>query len=325
MQNANAVGIPVGVYFYSTAKSEADAIRDAHFVIDNMKGYKVSYPVVIDLEDSSQAYLTKSQLGIIAKAFCNEIKAAGYTPMLYCNENWYNNYIDVTQVADVEKWIARYNYKYSDSIKRDVWQCCNTGRVDGVQGNCDIDFGYKDYTQIITPRTEPQPGYQKSTGYWVKDSRGWWFCYYAGGYPKNQWEKIIGTWYWFDEDGYMATDWTKLEDQWYYMDESGARQSGWLLLGNTWYYLNEDGVMQTGWLPQGNVQYYLDGSGAMRTGWVLLDGTWYYFNGSGAIHKGWLLLGNTWYYLDADGKMVTGEFQVGEVNYIFAADGSWVR
>ncbi|WP_443596826.1 GH25 family lysozyme [Agathobacter sp.] len=147
---------------------------------------------MIDLEDSTQTDLSKGRLGAIAKSFCDEIRAAGYTPVLYCNENWYKNYIDVSQVADVEKWIARYSYKYSDSIPRGVWQSCSTGRVDGVKWNCDIDFGYKDYTQIVTPRTEPQAGYHKTVGYWMKDSHGWWLAYYTGGYPTNKWEKISG-------------------------------------------------------------------------------------------------------------------------------------
>ena len=59
------VGIPTGVYFYSKAQSEAQAISDAQFKIDNMRGYNISYPVAIDLEDSSQAFLGTS--GITAQ------------------------------------------------------------------------------------------------------------------------------------------------------------------------------------------------------------------------------------------------------------------
>lgn len=142
MVNANAAGIPVGVYFYSTAQNEAQAVQDAQFVIRSMKGYLVSYPVVIDLEDSSQAHLSKQQIGRIAKAYCDEIRAAGYTPMVYCNENWYRNMIDVSMVSDVEMWVARWGNTYSSDIPRDIWQSCSTGRVAGINGNVDIDFGY---------------------------------------------------------------------------------------------------------------------------------------------------------------------------------------
>lgn len=158
-------------------KSEEEAIADAQFVISNMKGYLVSYPVVIDLEDSSQASLSKTQLGKIAKAYCDEIHAAGYTPMLYCNENWYRNHIDISQITDVEMWVARYGGTYSTSIPRGIWQCRSTGRVNGIGGDVDIDFGYKDYTQIVTPRTDYAEGYVMTEGIWVKDGHGWWYRY----------------------------------------------------------------------------------------------------------------------------------------------------
>lgn len=238
MVNANAAGIPVGVYFYSTAQNEAQAVQDAQFVIRSMKGYLVSYPVVIDLEDSSQAHLSKQQIGRIAKAYCDEIRAAGYTPMVYCNENWYRNMIDVSMVSDVEMWVARWGNTYSSDIPRDIWQSCSTGRVAGINGNVDIDFGYPDYTKIITPRTEPQEGYVMTGGMWVKDSIGWWYQLFAGGYPANEWQNIGGVWYWFDANGYMATGWRQIGGNWYYMNGSGAMTTGWQLIGNSWYYMD---------------------------------------------------------------------------------------
>ena len=323
MQNANAAGIPVGVYFYSTAKSEEEAIADAQFVISNMKGYLVSYPVVIDLEDSSQASLSKTQLGKIAKAYCDEIHAAGYTPMLYCNENWYRNHIDISQITDVEMWVARYGGTYSTSIPRGIWQCCSTGRVNGIGGDVDIDFGYKDYTQIVTPRTDYAEGYVMTEGIWVKDGHGWWYRYFAGGYPANTWKNIRGNWYWFDADGYMETGWHLIDGTWYYFNSSGAMVTGWQLIGNTWYYMDGSGAMATGWCLIGGTWYYFNGSGAMETGWHLIDGTWYYFNGSsGAMTTGWQLIGNTWYYLGTDGKMVTGLTTVTGAIYYLESSGA---
>ena len=84
MTNAIAAGIPVGVYYYSTATTENQSLNDAQFVIDQLQGYKISYPIVLDLEDSSQKNLSKAQLGRIAKTFFDEIRRAGYEPMLYC-------------------------------------------------------------------------------------------------------------------------------------------------------------------------------------------------------------------------------------------------
>ena len=322
MANANAVGIQVGVYFYSTARTEAQAVEDAQFVIQSMKGYLVSYPVVIDLEDASQTNLSRQQITKIARAYCDEIRAAGYMPMVYCNENWYRNMIDASQLTDVEMWVARWGNTYSADIPRDIWQCCSTGRVAGINANVDIDFGYTDYSQIVTPRTEPQAGYVMSGGIWVKDSVGWWYQYFKGGYPANTWENIRGVWYWFDANGYMATGWRFVDGHWYYMNGSGAMTTGWQLIGSTWYYLDGSGAMHTGWQDIGGSRYYLDSSGAMRTGWLLLDGTWYYLNGSGAMTTGWQFVGNTWYYLDADGKMLTGLQEINGLNYYLDSSGA---
>ena len=88
MSGANAAGVPVGCYVYSIAKNAEDAIREAQLAIRMMKGYKVSYPVVFDMEDSSQMSLGKKKITEIVIAFTDEIRRAGYYPMLYLNPNW---------------------------------------------------------------------------------------------------------------------------------------------------------------------------------------------------------------------------------------------
>ncbi len=319
MKGANAAGIPVGVYIYSKATNEAQAVADAKFLIEESTGYLVSYPLVTDLEDQSQVNLGKQVLGKIAKAFSDEVKAAGYTPMIYTNENWYKNVVDMSYVSDVEHWVAAYGIEPDESIPRGIWQCCSTGRVKGIKGNVDINFGNKDYTTIVTPRTEPLAGYGKPVvgGEWRLDGGGWWYHCYDGTYPKNEWKEINGLDYWFNAEGYMAIGWQNIENEWYYMNSSGARLSGcWLELGGVWYYLKEDGKMAIGWNYIGNQWYYLDMSGTMLTGWVQLGDSWYYLiPGWGAMATGWNYIGNQWYYLDMSGTMLTGWVQLGDSWY----------
>ena len=236
MKNANAVDIPGGVYLYSKANTVDEAKAEAQYIINTMQGYQVSYPVVFDLEDPSQSNLGKNQLGAIAKAFCTDIRRAGYTPMLYCNEYWYSSLIDVTQLKNVDKWIARYANTYTETIDRDIWQCCATGRVSGIDGDVDIDFSYKDYTETITPKKYAE------VSKWIQDENGWWYRYGNGEYPAGGWEKIKGIWYLFDSDGYLLTGWQKISGKWYYMNENGAMQTGWQKIGGKWYYMNGSGV-----------------------------------------------------------------------------------
>lgn len=305
MKEADKVHIPVGVYYYSKATTEADAIRDAKFVIENLKGYKVSYPVAIDLEDKVQENLSKEELGKIARAFADEVKSAGYTPMVYANENWYQNYIDWSLLGDVEKWIARYNAIINPKIERQIWQCCDTGLIDGVNGNVDINFGYKDYTKYITPRTEPLESYYKKDT-WMQNDKGWWYQYKDGKYPCNQWEFINGQWYWFNNVGYMQTGWQYIGERWYYLNESGVMATGWEFIDGNWYYLNVSGAMATGWQAIGGHWYYLNASGAMATGWELVNGAWYHMDNSGVMQTGWQAIGGHWYYLKPSGNMAIG-------------------
>lgn len=338
ISGANQVGIPVGVYFYSKAQSVEEAVLDAQFVIENMQGYTISYPVVIDVEDSSQQNLGKDKVGAIAKGFCDEIRAAGYTPMIYANENWYKNYIDMSQLTDVEKWIARYNYFYDTNISRNIWQCSSKGRVAGISGNVDINFGYTDYSQIITPRTAPNDSYSTKNGKWILDSIGWWYRYSNGSYPRNEWAYINGNWYWFDASGYMETGWTYISGNWYYLDANGVMLTGWLYVDGKWYYcdssgkmlqnqwfgnyyLKSDGSMATGWTYRDGVYRYFDANGHIQTGWLYIDGYWYYMNANGIMATGWAYINGNWYYLNASGEMVTDWVFIDGNWYYFSASG----
>ena len=344
MKEAKQAGIPVGVYYYSKATTVDMAIKEAQFTINHMKGYLVSYPVVIDVEDTVQQNLGKNNLAKIIKAFCDEIRAAGYTPMLYTNENWYRNYINMNMLAGEELWVARYNYYYDTAIPRGIWQSSSTSRVNGVSGNVDINFGYKDYTRIVTPRTSALPSYANSSGQWITDSRGKWYQYYGGGYPANKWEQIRGKWYWFDKNGYVTTGWQSIWGLWYYMDSSGAMTTGWQYVGGRWYYMNSSGamltgwqsiggqwyylsssgVMLTGWQDIGGQRYYLSASGAMVRGWVKINGVYYYLSNSGAMVRGWVKINGIYYYLSDTGVMVTGWQNIGGQRYYFNASGAMV-
>lgn len=305
MKEAEKVQIPVGVYYYSKATNEEEAVRDAEFVIENLKGYKVSYPVAIDLEDKAQENLSKEEVGKIAKAFVDEVASAGYTPMVYANEYWHENHIDWSLLEGVEKWIASYAVIPNRNIERGIWQCCDTGLVDGVDGNTDINFGNKDYTKEIEARTEPLESYYKR-GLWMKNDRGWWYQYKKGGYPYNQWESINGKWYWFDKEGYVVTGWQFINGYWYYLDESGAMTTGWQSIDGYWYYLKSSGVMAIGWESIGGAWYHMDNSGVMQTGWQQLNGNWYYLKPSGVMAIGWERVGGAWYHMDSLGIMQTG-------------------
>lgn len=140
----NKVGIPVGVYFYSNANNKNDAIKEAKWVIKQIKKYNVSLEIVFDWENWSkfQDYnLSFYSLTEAANAFTETVEKAGYKGMVYSSKNyletiWYNINSDI--------WLAHYTSKTDYEKEYKVWQLCNNGKVAGIEDNLvDINIRYK--------------------------------------------------------------------------------------------------------------------------------------------------------------------------------------
>src|SRR5699024_1207512 len=80
-------------------------------------------------------------------------------------------------------------------------------------------------------------------GNWRKNSKGWWYSYPDGTYPKNEWVHINNKLYYFNSSGYMSIGWEKLNNEWYYFDSSGSMATGLHKINNKWYFFKEDGTM----------------------------------------------------------------------------------
>lgn len=312
----------MGVYYYSTATTVEESLKDAQFVIDNLQGYKVSYPVAIDIEDASQIGLGKDGIARIAQAFCSEIEAAGYKPMVYCNEYWSKTYINLDKVYSAERWIARYGSYYDTKIERGVWQAGSTTYLSGITGKVDIDFAYKNYANVVVSRTKADSTYVKGNGFWEKNQYGYWYSYINGGYPSNGWARLNGSWYYFNGQRYRISGWVKSGSSWYYMDPStGKMQTGWTCVNGNWYYFATSGEMQTGWRNIGGIWYYMNSLGRMVTGWNYINNYWYYMNSSGEMQKGWQNIGGVWYYMYSSGEMAANTWIE---NYYVNYNGEWV-
>lgn len=144
IKNANSVGIPVGVYFYSYANSVDRAISDAKWIIENIKDYKVELPIAFDWENwgSFNTYeLSFFGLTNMAKRFMDTVKDAGYDAMLYSSKTYLEN---IWMSVDYPVWLAHYikNTNYAGDYS--YWQICSNGKVDGINGDVDIDIRYID-------------------------------------------------------------------------------------------------------------------------------------------------------------------------------------
>ncbi len=151
MQQALNAGLQVGVYFFSQAISEQEAIEEAEFILSLVQGYKLSYPIVFDWERysvvESRTYNTDSDtITACAKAFCERIALAGYRPMIYLNcEFGYYEY-DLEVLSDYDCWLAQYNDKPTYYYHYTIWQYTKSGTVAGVPGAVDMNISLYDYS-----------------------------------------------------------------------------------------------------------------------------------------------------------------------------------
>lgn len=145
--SAKKEDIDIGVYFFSQAITENEAIEEAKYVLDNIKDKNVTYPICFDLEkikyDTARTdNLSSSQITDIAIAFCEEIKKAGFTPIIYGNSKTFTTRMQLERLNNYQKWYADYLktplYPYDFSF----WQYTETGKVNGIDGNVDINIQF---------------------------------------------------------------------------------------------------------------------------------------------------------------------------------------
>ena len=328
IQNAATNGIKVGVYIYSLATTTDMAVQEADFVLNLINDYPISYPVAFDMEDSTQGNLSKSELAAIANAFCKRISQAGYYPIIYANENWLKNKLDMSQM-NYPVWVARYSARptYQNPV---MWQATSSGSVNGIKTRVDIDFQFKDFSSVIPADTWRTingkryyyANYQKQKNAWAKDGDDWYYMD-KDGLASTGWITVAGASYYLDTTtGKMKTGWQAENGKWYYLGSSGAVKKGWINDNGTWYYTGNDCVMQTGWIEVSGKRYYLENSGKMLTGWTSQNGKWYYLGSSGDMLKGWINDNGTWYYTGSDGVMQTGWLTEAGSKYYLKGSGA---
>jgi GH25 family lysozyme M1 (1,4-beta-N-acetylmuramidase) len=146
---AKKVGLPVGAYFYSYAKTVEDARNEAKLVLTWISGKQFEYPIVFDIEDKTQSTLSKATISNIIRAFAEKLESSGYFVTIYANKDWLEKRIDEDCKTRYDIWLAQWSKKPTYKGNFGMWQYTSSGKVDGISGNVDMDIAYKDYPTII--------------------------------------------------------------------------------------------------------------------------------------------------------------------------------
>ncbi len=152
MKNAKAAGIACGTYWYSYATTPAEARQEAELFASVIQGYQFEYPVVLDIEDKVQTALTKEQVSAVINAFCEVMESKGYYVSLYSYASFLNTYVYQSVLEDYDIWVAHFNVSRPSYSKTSygMWQYSNSGNINGINGNVDLDYSYKCYPDLMT-------------------------------------------------------------------------------------------------------------------------------------------------------------------------------
>ena len=157
------LGIPFGVYWFSYAYTPEMARREARFCMDAAAKYSLSYPMAFDFEYDSVEFASEQGTAVdkelasaLVRAFCEEVKAGGYYPMVYANPNYLSAYFDADIPREYDIWLARWPRDPNPAVEPEgsggMWQYSSSGTVAGIKGRVDMDAAYKDYPALIAKK-----------------------------------------------------------------------------------------------------------------------------------------------------------------------------
>lgn len=151
IKNASAVGIDIGLYFYTQAISTQEAVEEANYVLDKIQGYTIKYPIVIDTEQADPSErsrnLSKESRTNIMKAFCDRVSQAGYKGQIYASKCWFSERLNINDILNYDKWVAEYSSaeRISFAYPYSVWQYTSQGSLSGINGYVDKNRCYVNY------------------------------------------------------------------------------------------------------------------------------------------------------------------------------------
>ena len=150
IEGAKKAGIDIGVYYFSQAKTETEAVEEAEHCLSLLGDYEIELPVYMDYEHASDLLnpgrikdLTKEQRTKNAIAFCERIKESGREVGFYSNLLFLRNSIDGKTLGEkYPVWVAQYNTKCNYEYDYGIWQYASDGKIDGIDGRVDCNFQY---------------------------------------------------------------------------------------------------------------------------------------------------------------------------------------
>ncbi|NBI91375.1 hypothetical protein D3Z45_12550 [Lachnospiraceae bacterium] len=152
MNKASEAGLEIGVYFFSQAITAEEAVEESNFIIQTLTERNITYPVAFDMEyvqnDKARVeILSKEEKTAVARAFLENIKAAGYKPMIYGTKEWLIKEINLTKLTEYDIWLSQQKDIPDYPYKFQMWEYTTEGEIAGVDGDVDLNICFVDYAE----------------------------------------------------------------------------------------------------------------------------------------------------------------------------------
>ncbi len=147
IQGATNAGLKVGVYFFTQAVNEVEAVEEASMVLNLVRGCGISYPIFIDTEKANGRAdnLDAATRTAVCRAFCETIRNAGYSAGIYASKYWYYDNLNYNSLSGYNIWLAQYASEPTFNYRYDMWQYTERGTVNGISGYVDMNISYLGY------------------------------------------------------------------------------------------------------------------------------------------------------------------------------------
>ncbi len=147
IKGATAAGLKVGVYVFSQAVDEVEAVKEASLAVSLVKGYKLTYPIFIDTESSGGRAdkIDKATRTAVVNAFCQTVASAGYQAGIYASKTWFEDKLNMGAVGSYRIWLAQYAAQPTYKSRYDMWQYSSKGTISGIKGDVDLNWSYMGY------------------------------------------------------------------------------------------------------------------------------------------------------------------------------------
>lgn len=146
IKGASMAGVKVGVYFFTQAVNEVEAVEEASMVLELTQDYSLDYPIFIDTESAGgngrADKLAEEERTLVCDAFCRTVENAGGEAGVYASRNWYYNRVEVSRLERFYIWLAEYRSIPLYDGYYHMWQYTSKGSIDGIEGNVDMNISY---------------------------------------------------------------------------------------------------------------------------------------------------------------------------------------